>query len=378
MNYTGVSIECVIKFPSNNHLLLLFIEGRKRMKIKKRIIGLVALTIVFSGIQNVNYSNCEAEDNIDIYEAQEVVGDLNEIVSENQEELIQEYIEDCDLNDSEIEDLSEELEDGNVEDVLEQIEKDCTDEEVLDELNISNIEDLEKQAFVNPETNQEFKTVEEVKEYMELNGAEISDEEYNVYEAVEEIKSDNDLELAEMIVEVDQTISDVDGDKSWFFGEKVEASSYYEETKKQWNSLTKEEKALIILEPKKAIATKSLTNKAFEMTQKEFKHNGLGDKSDGFRHGVWNALLTRDITRAWAKAYTTAHESGKSKKQLEKKLRDGFKEKTHRAMDLHNNAEGRDVIHWYDTILNVSDKKLKNRIKKKLTNKKSDIYWLHK
>ena len=46
-------------------------------------------------------------------------------------------------------------------------------------------------------------------------------------------------------------------------------------------------------------------------------------------------------------------------------------------MDLHNNAEGRDVIHWYDTALNVSDKKLKDRVKKKLTNKKSDIYWLH-
>lgn len=48
-------------------------------------------------------------------------------------------------------------------------------------------------------------------------------------------------------------------------------------------------------------------------------------------------------------------------------------------MDLHNNSIGRDVIKWYDTILNVSDKKLKKRVKGKLTNnKKTGIYWLHK
>ena len=47
-------------------------------------------------------------------------------------------------------------------------------------------------------------------------------------------------------------------------------------------------------------------------------------------------------------------------------------------MDLHNNAVGRDVINWYDTFLNVSDKKLKKRVKAKLTNKSSEIYWLHK
>ena len=113
------------------------------------------------------------------------------------------------------------------------------------------------------------------------------------------------------------------------------------------------------------------------MTNKEFGYNGLGDKSDGFRHGTWNALLTRDISRAWAELYTTAHESGKSNEQLERRAADNFKEKDHRKMDLHNNAEGRDVIKWYDTILNVSNSDLKRRVKRKLTNKKSDIYWLH-
>lgn len=104
-----------------------------------------------------------------------------------------------------------------------------------------------------------------------------------------------------------------------------------------------------------------MTDSAYDITNKQFGYNGLGDKSDGFRHGIWNALLTRDITRSWAEAYTTAHESGKSAKQLEKKAKDGYKEKYHRNMDLHNNAIGRDVVKWYDTGLNVSDTELVKR-----------------
>lgn len=104
----------------------------------------------------------------------------------------------------------------------------------------------------------------------------------------------------------------------------------------------------------------------------------MGDASDGYRHAVWNALMTRDITRFWAKAYSTAHESGKSNKELEKKASDGYKEKLHRSMDLHNNEIGRNIINWYDTKINVSDNQLKKRVVKKMTNKKkTGIYWLH-
>ena len=178
-------------------------------------------------------------------------------------------------------------------------------------------------------------------------------------------------------MKVDKRVSGEDGENNWIFGQTVKASSLYKETKKQWNALTTKEKVLIALEPKKALMTKELADLAYSMTNKEFGYNGLGDKSDGFRHGTWNALLTRDISRAWAELYTTAHESGKSNEQLERRAADNFKEKDHRKMDLHNNAEGRDVIKWYDTILNVSNSDLKRRVKRKLTNKKSDIYWLH-
>lgn len=116
-------------------------------------------------------------------------------------------------------------------------------------------------------------------------------------------------------------IVDEYGGSLWNFGFDVEVDSKYKETYAQWKSLTDEEKALVICEPKKALATKSLTKKAFEMTEDEFGYNGLGDKSDGFRHRVWNALMTRDITRAWVKSYATAHESGKTKKQLKKSCR---------------------------------------------------------
>lgn len=186
-------------------------------------------------------------------------------------------------------------------------------ENIEQELNVSDVEQLENQQFINPLTGKEFESVEEVSEYLEVKGYEVDDKDLELCEFIEEIKADSDCQLPELIVEVNDQIIEEYDEKEWGFGINVGASSAYKEAYSQWTSLTSDEKALIICEPKKAIATKSLTKKAFEMTQKKFGYNGLGDKSDGFRHGVWNALMTRSITRAWAKAYATAHESGKTK-----------------------------------------------------------------
>jgi hypothetical protein len=103
---------------------------------------------------------------------------------------------------------------------------------------------------------------------------------------------------------------------------------------------------------------------------------GLGDKSDGYRHGIWNALMTRDINRVWADAISTAHED-RPKTELEAKQADGYTGYQHKAMDLNNNKVGRSVIAWYEFSTNCSDSTVKSRISAKLTNKSGEITWLH-
>lgn len=57
-------------------------------------------------------------------------------------------------------------------------------------------------------------------------------------------------------------------------------------------------------------------------------HNGRGD---AFRHAYWNALMTRHLTSFFAELFATAHEDSPGQPAAE------------RAMDLHNNAEGRRI-----------------------------------
>ena len=143
-----------------------------------------------------------------------------------------------------------------------------------------------------------------------------------------------------------------------------------------WTRLTTSEKLLIASDPKAALMTNSLSKVAYKWTQEKFGYNGLGDKSDGFRHGVWNALMTRDISRSWASAYATAHEDI-PQAELQKKDSDGYYKYQHKSMDLHNNQVGRDQIAWYEFFFNCGDSTVKSRISAKLTNKSADIIWLH-
>jgi hypothetical protein len=158
---------------------------------------------------------------------------------------------------------------------------------------------------------------------------------------------------------------------SFSFGVSAFALSYSD-----WTRLTTSEKLLIATDPKAALMTDSIKDIAFKWTQEKFGNNGLGDKSDGYRHGVWNALMTRDISRAWADAYATAHED-RSQQELNRKAADGYYEYQHKSMDLHNNQVGRDQIAWYEFFFNCSDSTVKSRISAKLTNKSADIIWLH-
>ena len=152
----------------------------------------------------------------------------------------------------------------------------------------------------------------------------------------------------------------------------------YTEAKSVWESLTDEEKLLAIAYPKEAIIVDSCRERAYQYTVDKFGYNGLGDKSDGYRHAMWNALMTRDLnSRALAEAFATAHEDIDSS-LLQNREADGYTKKRHREMDLHNNEIGRDLVGTWEFSFNLSDSTLKKRISSKLTNNNGGIIWLHK
>lgn len=106
-----------------------------------------------------------------------------------------------------------------------------------------------------------------------------------------------------------------------------------------WNALTEAEKKLLIRYPVAALKVNDAKNIATRQTERKFGHNGLGDRSDAFRHGIWNAEMTILIGAEKAELFATAHEE-KDTTGVES---DGHTKLEHKSMDLHNNSVGREI-----------------------------------
>ena len=106
-----------------------------------------------------------------------------------------------------------------------------------------------------------------------------------------------------------------------------------------WNILTDAEKKLCIRYPFDALKVNSARNIAISQTETKYGYNGLGDKSDAFRHGIWNAEMTVLIGKEKAELFATAHED----KDVTGNESDGYSKSAHREMDLHNNEIGRSI-----------------------------------
>ena len=106
-----------------------------------------------------------------------------------------------------------------------------------------------------------------------------------------------------------------------------------------WNALTESEKKLCIRYPFAALKVNTAKNIAISQTEEKFGINGLGDKSDAFRHGLWNAEMTVLIGKDKAELFATAHED----KDVTGTEADGYLKTSHRDMDLHNNEVGREI-----------------------------------
>ena len=137
-----------------------------------------------------------------------------------------------------------------------------------------------------------------------------------------------------------------------------------------WNSLTDSEKKLCIRYPFDALKVNTARNIATEQTDRKFGYNGLGDRSDAFRHGIWNAEMTVLIGEEKAELFATAHED----KDVTGDESDGYPKTAHRDMDLHNNEVGRAIG---EQNKDVSEDEMADIIYQDIYSGTTQFVWLH-
>lgn len=137
-----------------------------------------------------------------------------------------------------------------------------------------------------------------------------------------------------------------------------------------WNALTDSEKKLCIRYPFDALKVNTARNIATEQTDRKFGFSGLGDRSDAFRHGIWNAEMTVLIGKEKAELFATAHED----KDVTGNESDGYPKTAHRDMDLHNNEVGRTIGEQNE---DVSEDEMANIIYQDIYSGTTQFVWLH-
>lgn len=137
-----------------------------------------------------------------------------------------------------------------------------------------------------------------------------------------------------------------------------------------WSALTDAEKKLIIRYPLDALKVNKAKDIATTQTQAKFGHNGLGDRSDAFRHGIWNAEMAIMIGMERAELFATAHEE-KDTTGVES---DGYSKIEHKNMDLNNNKIGRGIG---NSNMSVTESELSNIIYASINQESSAFIWLH-
>ncbi len=137
-----------------------------------------------------------------------------------------------------------------------------------------------------------------------------------------------------------------------------------------WNALTGSEKKLCIRYPFEALKVNTAKNIATSQTEEKFGTNGLGDRSDAFRHGIWNAEMTVLIGKEKAELFATAHED----KDVTGDESDGYPKTAHRDMDLHNNEVGRAIG---EQNKDVSEDEMADIIYQDIYSETTQFVWLH-
>lgn len=137
-----------------------------------------------------------------------------------------------------------------------------------------------------------------------------------------------------------------------------------------WNALTESEKKLCIRYPFDALKVNTAKNIATTQTEEKFGINGLGDRSDAFRHGLWNAEMTVLIGKDKAELFATAHED----KDVTGIESDGYPKTSHRDMDLHNNEIGRKIG---EKNSGITEDEMGNIVYNEVFSELTQFIWLH-
>lgn len=137
-----------------------------------------------------------------------------------------------------------------------------------------------------------------------------------------------------------------------------------------WNVLTDSEKKLCIRYPFDALKVNKAKNIATSQTEAKFGTNGLGNRSDAFRHGIWNAEMTVLIGKERAELFATAHED----KDVTGTESDGYPKTAHRDMDLHNNEVGREIG---EKNKEASESEIADIIYQEIYSATTSFIWLH-
>ncbi len=137
-----------------------------------------------------------------------------------------------------------------------------------------------------------------------------------------------------------------------------------------WNALTETEKKLCIRYPFDALKVNTAKNIATSQTEAKFGTSGLGNRSDAFRHGIWNAEMTVLIGKERAELFATAHED----KDVTGTESDGYPKTAHRDMDLHNNKVGREIG---EKNKEASESEMADIIYQEIYSATTSFIWLH-
>lgn len=137
-----------------------------------------------------------------------------------------------------------------------------------------------------------------------------------------------------------------------------------------WSALTEAERKLVIRYPFAALKVNDAKNIATEQTERKFGYSGLGDRSDAFRHGIWNAEMTILIGAEKAELFATAHEE----KDTTGEEPDGYTKIEHKNMDLHNNSVGREIGLTY---ADLSEEQMADYIYEVIHQESTSFVWLH-
>ena len=137
-----------------------------------------------------------------------------------------------------------------------------------------------------------------------------------------------------------------------------------------WNVLTDSEKKLCIRYPFDALKVNKAKNIATSQTEAKFGTNGLGNRSDAFRHGIWNAEMTVLIGKERAELFATAHED----KDVTGTESDGYPKTAQRDMVFHNNEVGREIG---EKNKEASESEMADIIYQEIYSATTSFIWLH-